>query len=504
MNSHDFSLSRYHSPCRHLIATVALAVISLAATSGIPARAQNQAACTQLASKLADLGKAEVTKEADAEIARTSRVIAETKKIIAGKGDKAQIDKAKADKAKAETEKAAAEANKKNAESSDQTRLGLAKLAGVPSEFRVESSSDSLPGDGQAWFAIVGAPFSDERANVCVRIYHRPAKQKSASFETTPIEQSFRFVDTEDKTPKYKVIFNVPDPGSEKWLSRNYEFLLVGLVAGEKPGDSKMLSYFVEEPVTRKAPALTVALLFVSLIYLGLAYATYDNADMGDLHPARKFIYFFSPIRITAGVLGDSSISQVQVVLFTFIVAGLLLYLWMRTGLLASISKDLLYLLGISALGAGGAKFTATLKAELDKDANDFAIAKGWYNWQPVPAAKNANLANLLLTGQRLDVYKFQVAVFTLVVAAYVLSSGQNDLGDVNISDTMLYLIGISQGVYIGGKAITDRKTLIEDAIKKMSVLEPQIADPTKKMEYEAAEQTAKREFASFFQLRQP
>jgi hypothetical protein len=65
----------------------------------------------------------------------------------------------------------------------------------------------------------------------------------------------------------------------------------------------------------------------------------------------------------------------------------------------------------------------------------------------------------------------------------------------------MLYLIGISQGVYIGGKAISDRTTRIEDAVKKMQQLEPSIADKDKKAEYEAAQATAKREFAGMYQL---
>ena len=75
----------------------------------------------------------------------------------------------------------------------------------------------------------------------------------------------------------------------------------------------------------------------------------------------------------------------------------------------------------------------------------------------------HATLRNLLLTDGRLDVYKFQMAIFTVVVACYVASSGQTSLGDVKISDTMLYLIGISQGVYVGGKAVTDRTTDLEE-----------------------------------------
>lgn len=62
----------------------------------------------------------------------------------------------------------------------------------------------------------------------------------------------------------------------------------------------------------------------------------------------------------------------------------------------------------------------------------------------------------------------------------------------------MLYLIGISQGVYVGGKAITDRTTRIQDAVKKMQEAEGQ---PARLAEFEAAQETAKSEFASLYQL---
>jgi hypothetical protein len=388
------------------------------------------------------------------------------------------------------------------------TQFALDALTKRPSPFRIETSSDNLPSGGQAWFTITDKTYSNERADLCIHLYSRPITQQvlnsegtktplKSDFNQVSINQTFRFIDASDNNiPKYKIIFDVPKPASGT-LSADLEFLMVGM-AGED-----IFSYTSEEIVTHKYPGVIVALLFVIVIYLLLAWATYNPKDMDGLTRLRWFLYLFSPIRITAGVFGDSSISQVQLVLFTFIVAGLLMYLWMRTGLLASISKDLLYLLGISAVGAGGAKFTATIKSDLSPETKDFIIAKGWYNWLPIPAAVNANLANLLLTSGRLDVYKFQVAMFTIVVAAYVLSSGQNDLGDVEISDTMLYLIGISQGVYVGGKVITDRTTRIEDAVKKLKQLEP-AAGAAKTAEYEAAEKTAKDEFAGLYQLKQP
>jgi len=195
-------------------------------------------------------------------------------------------------------------------------------------------------------------------------------------------------------------------------------------------------------------------------------------------------------------------------------VAGLLFHLWLSTAALSNISTDLLILLGISAVGAGGAKFTQTLKITLKPETARFLIGKGWFDWKRLPARAHATLSKLLLTDERLDVYKFQMAIFTVVVAFYVISAGQTDLGEVKISETMLYLIGISQGVYVGGKAVTDRTTDLENAVAKMMELEKQIqvlqegTQQTQRTplqeEYKKAADFAAGEFAPLYNCERP
>src|SRR5262249_8046670 len=148
--------------------------------------------------------------------------------------------------------------------------------------------------------------------------------------------------------------------------------------------------YFVRATVTNHRTAVILSLLFVAVAYLFLVLITYDPADVGDLTGVNWLAYTLSPIRITAGWFGDASMSQVQVVLFTFIVAGLLFYLWLSTAALSNISPDLLILLGISAVGAGGAKFTQTLKTTLKPETARFLIGKGWFDWKLLPARTHA------------------------------------------------------------------------------------------------------------------
>ncbi|HEY3304926.1 MAG TPA: hypothetical protein VGL70_15485 [Candidatus Binatia bacterium] len=439
-----------------------LLAAALVPWSSPPAHAQAADVCTNLPTKLKKLG------EANADYLKALD----------------DYKKANPDPAKATTKPPAPE------------RYALYDLANRPTPYRVELSGAKLPGDGAAWFAVVDKAVADQNAKLCVRVYWRLAAADKP-FEPANVRQAFPMVANDAaKTPKYKVVFDVAEPpNGSRVYSTPTEYLLVGM-HGED-----LFSYTTRISVTHRRPDVLTALLFVLLVYGFLAWITYDGKDAENLRGFEFFLYLLSPVRISAGVVGDASISQIQVVLFTFIVAGLLFYLWLRTGLLADISNDLLTLLGISAVGAGAAKFTATMKTDLDPKVKAFIIGKGWYNWKNVPAGQTATFHNLLLTGGRLDVYKFQVAIFTLVVAAYVVSSGQNDLGDVKISDTMLYLIGISQGVYIGGKVITDRTSRIEDAVKKMMENETLLADAKKKQEYDQAEETAKTEFAALYQL---
>jgi DNA (cytosine-5)-methyltransferase 1 len=204
--------------------------------------------------------------------------------------------------------------------------------------------------------------------------------------------------------------------------------------------------------------------------------------------PARRLSYLETAL--TAGVLGDGSISQLQVFLFSLLIASMLFFLWLWTGLLSNISQDLLMLMGISSLGAVGAKYTATLKSQLSEDTAKFLYSAGWYSGSKiVTITEKPRLADLLLTNNRLDVYKFQMAMFSILVAIYILRTGATDLGEVKISETLLYLIGISQGVYVGGKAISERENALEDRVKSMIALKAAYAneaDPAKKAQIAA------------------
>jgi hypothetical protein len=86
--------------------------------------------------------------------------------------------------------------------------------------------------------------------------------------------------------------------------------------------------------------------------------------------------------------------------------------------------------------------------------------------------------AQLLLTNNRFDISKFQMLLFTAVIAAYVIVRGSHSLGNISISTTMLTLMGVSHGAYMGGRATSDTLTSLQDTLLAMQVLQGQYHAP--------------------------
>jgi hypothetical protein len=209
---------------------------------------------------------------------------------------------------------------------------------------------------------------------------------------------------------------------------------------------------------------LTVTLFTVAVIYPGCAMFVWHlqrrryKAATQRVPPERVpgpagFWETLDPVQLTAGALGRASLSKLQIFAFSLIVFGLLLFFQLRHGLLAGLSEDILYLLGISAIGAAAGKFTAILKRRLSLDNWVWLRRKGWLA-EGEDVASRARWRDLITDGKEFDVYSFQMAIFSLIVAVALLTTSLSGLAEFEIPDELLALLGISQVVYIGGKAI--------------------------------------------------
>jgi len=234
--------------------------------------------------------------------------------------------------------------------------------------------------------------------------------------------------------------------------------------------------YFGREqsvPVSGKTPSIIAALLFAGGFYVAAAAAISLAARRAvpERLGWRATLSSAMPWSITSAT-DQSSLSQLQMLLFTLIVATLLFYQWLRTGVLQELSTDLLYLIGISTAGAAGIQVTASVKKDLQPDIYQYLQRLGWFTAPLAGAKPGARASGLLLSNERFDVYKFQMLVFTVVIAAYVIATGANELANIQISATLLTLMGMSQGAYIGGRAASDNLTPLQDQLRGMQALQ--------------------------------
>ena len=158
-----------------------------------------------------------------------------------------------------------------------------------------------------------------------------------------------------------------------------------------------------------------------------------------------------NPIVISGAGSGRASASNLQVFVFSLLVFAMVAYAVARLGELSELSTDILVLLGISVGGAGAAKATDRARRRLTLENFAWIESKQW----PVRRDGLPSLKQLLTTSGEIDLAKFQMIAFSIVVAIAIVARGVHGLADFDIPETMLGLLGLSQAGYVGGKLIT-------------------------------------------------
>ena len=166
-------------------------------------------------------------------------------------------------------------------------------------------------------------------------------------------------------------------------------------------------------------------------------------------------------LAITQGVHARASISKLQLFFFTLIVLWVVVADLVWTGRLTGLSSDILVLLGIGAAGTAGGKITAVAKKQLSFENRAWLIRKDWIkeSIEPESNTRKPEFGDLLRSGSEFDISKFQLLVFSLVIGVALLyfaafGADIQDLADFKIPAEYLGLIGLSQAVYVGGKAV--------------------------------------------------
>jgi hypothetical protein len=219
-----------------------------------------------------------------------------------------------------------------------------------------------------------------------------------------------------------------------------------------------------------------VAVLFVIVAYV-LSALTAKAIDRSNVLGYR-WPRYLDPVYMTAGSDGKGSLSKLQILFFSTIVFGLLTYIWLRTGLLSDLSKTVLTLLGIAAVGSTAAKAADVQKNRITSQNLTWLQSRRWIPATGLAAMNEAKWRDIVSSDGEFDVYRYQNCIFTVVVGLSLLFVGVTQLSSFSIPDTLLGVLGLSQVVYVAGKLVTPPSfSDLNDSIDKVRNLEDQFFD---------------------------
>lgn len=196
---------------------------------------------------------------------------------------------------------------------------------------------------------------------------------------------------------------------------------------------------------------------------------------------AWKALRAADPVFISQDGLGEGSLGRLQLLLFSFVVACLVLYVYLRTGVMVGFSDDVLLLLGITGTGTALSRLPLSRRA-VSEVSETVLLRLGVVN-------VNHNMpsfGDVISSRGEVDVTRVQALLFSVIVLVALVANGAADLANFSLPPQLNWLLGISQGVYVAGKLVpseactrldAEMRDLINAAIEKQKPTPPDGAD---------------------------
>lgn len=321
---------------------------------------------------------------------------------------------------------------------------------GAPSAIVVELDPDTLwrPRGSEVRFGIRGT------AGAVV------VKQTRVCFAWASPDGTFGDMHGEIGSPQVRSVFSqtgateygavVPGlrrlPDSEWWPRRvvnggRYLFTGAGtvpvadMIVEVTPADGPVVVIAIQVGVTNALVAWAVVVTVVLMLWVVMYSIAKHRQIQG-----RNLL-----LRIISTQDGYASLSQLQIVLWTFVVGLSAIYVMTLSGNLISISDGTLTLLGIAS--------TAALLARVPNVAVTPAQPASVAPSGPVTPEWSDLVAPNRQT-REIDVTRLQMLAFTLITAAFVVIKVVTDYEIPAIPANFLILMGISNGVYVAGRRL--------------------------------------------------
>lgn len=139
------------------------------------------------------------------------------------------------------------------------------------------------------------------------------------------------------------------------------------------------------------------------------------------------------------------SLTNTQILFWTFITVSCIVYIWIMTGLAVPLNESILILLGIGVVTS----FTSRSAAIAAKSGESSNASQMQTNLK-----SQGLFVDIISFRGEASIFKLQMLIFTLVIGAMVINSSFVNLQFPKVDETYLWLIGISNGTYAGDKII--------------------------------------------------
>ena len=159
------------------------------------------------------------------------------------------------------------------------------------------------------------------------------------------------------------------------------------------------------------------------------------------------FIYLCTHTQVIRGGTPDQSLavrpyslSLFQMAFWFFLVIASYVFIWLICDELNTITDSVLGLIGIGAATAVGAKLINNKSTGSD-----------------APTVSNGFVSDVISDGNGVSIHRLQMFVWTIVLGVIFVVSVYNDLSMPEFSTTLLGLMGISSGTYLGVKTTASK-----------------------------------------------
>ncbi|MDE3761837.1 hypothetical protein GOA77_13585 [Sinorhizobium meliloti] len=191
--------------------------------------------------------------------------------------------------------------------------------------------------------------------------------------------------------------------------------------------------------------ASLIATLCTGLLFWALLYVRHVQAVPNAAARKRDWGRFFAGLFVS-GQDKDPSLSLFQIFFWTVITAWGFFYTFVVTGSLLKMTVEMMALLGIAGTGSVLARWIAVAKGSTSQPVVSAVSAADAERVEPL------DFWQILNTNGQFDLLKLQLLLFTLLIGAYVICRIVDTASFPVLDTNTLLLLGVSQGIYIGGK----------------------------------------------------